>query len=561
VADKPSGRRGAALRLIAEYGEAAVNAVRRVLGNGASEASLRKGLQSAGYKPIKGLQDNPAIRAIQQAATPPTNTFVQTKVPDVPPLPGKGGKSRRKTTPAEVLAEASARTRAEAKARMSQGSPAERRAAREPYTIGPLSIDLDPALRNFSLKPGSGQSVTSQAAEQGFPVEGAAPFFAQHSSGYSTSWGDQAPTPMNFSAEYRDRTPEPDVPLLNEEAFPVGSGLFRMLGDATMANRDVLSVNGVPLVNPVSTYGGPRYGYQEQAVGNPLVWASDAGVEENEARMIRDWQNANPGQPLFGMHVNMGPSGSDFSHQTSAILANLIPNMDLSGDQLRLIDKYIRSGAEGLPDFAGFADDPALGLFDIVTRPGGDRKLITKRLANVTKEAQMAGVPGNLGALARLAVAEPGLRLAPLGSTGFSVAKIDPENFLRVDPALLSGAKRRLFEKSNEYASVLGEPVDFMRPDYNAGISGTMMGQMQSLIPVEIPFGPVFDRAKQITKSGTPTTSTMKFKSFATDPNSIITVTPEIQDKLGQYLYDVSKYKRLGWAEGGLAELSDKYEV
>jgi len=73
VADKPSGRRGAALRLIAEYGEAAVNAVRRVLGNGASEASLRKGLQSAGYKPIKGLQDNPAIRAIQQAATPPTS--------------------------------------------------------------------------------------------------------------------------------------------------------------------------------------------------------------------------------------------------------------------------------------------------------------------------------------------------------------------------------------------------------------------------------------------------------------------------------------------------------
>lgn len=489
----------------------------------------------------------------------PVHAFIATKVPEVAPLPGKGGRSRRKTDPLAVRKEASARVRAEAKARMAQGTPAERRAAREPYTIAPLTINPDPALQHFSLKPGSGQSVTSQAAEQGFPVEGAAPFFAQHPSGYSTSWGNNAPTPLTFSGEYRDRTPEPDIPMLDENAFPVGSGLFRMLGDATMANKDVLSVNGVKLVNPVSTYGGSGYGWQERAVGNPLVWASDAGVEENEARMIRDWQNANPGQPLFGVHVNMGPSGSDFSHQTSAVLANLIPNLGLSGDQLRLIDKYIRTGKEGLADFAGFAEDPAVGLFDILTRPGGDRKLITKRLSNVTKEAQMEGVPGNLGALARLAVAEPGLRLAPLGSTGFSVAQIDPENFLRVDPALLSASKRRLFEGSNEYANVLGEPVEFMRPDYNAGLSGTMVGRMQHLLPVEIPFAPVFERAKQFTKTGAPTTSTMKFKSFATDPNSIVTVTPEIQDTIGQYLHDVSKYNRLGWAEGGLAELSDRY--
>jgi hypothetical protein len=501
-----------------------------------------------------------AAKEAKDRAARARHTFVQTEVPVVPDLPGKGGKSRRKTKPAEVRSEASARVRAEARARLDQGATAaERREARAPYTIGPTVLDPDPELQRFSIKPGSGQSVTSQAAEQGFPVEGATPFFAQHPTGYSSSWGDASPSPFTFYGEYRNRTPEPDVPLLTEEAFPVGSGLFRMLGDATMANKDVLSVNGIPLVNPVSTYGGSRYGYQEKAVGNPLVWASDVGVEENEARMIRDWQNANPGQPLFGMHVNMGPSGSDFSHQTSAIIANLIPNMDLSGDKLRLIDKYIQSGKEGLPDFVGFADDPALGLFDILTRPGGDRKLVTKRLANVTKEAQLAGVPGGLGALARLSVAEPGLRLAPLGSTGFSVAKIDPENFLRVDPALLSGSKRRLFEDSNEYANVLGEPVEFMRPDYNAGLAGTMVGQMQHLLPVEIPFKSVFDRAKQVTKTGGPTTSTMKFKSFATDPNSIVTVTPEIQDTIGQYLYDVAKYKRRGWADGGLAELADRY--
>ena len=489
----------------------------------------------------------------------PRHEFMQTEVPSVPDLPGKGGKSRRKTTPAQIRDQIAARTRAEAKARLAVPDPAERRAIRDEYTIGPLSVDPDPALQRVSLKPGNQQSVTSQAMDLGVPVEGATPFYTQHPSGYSTSWGSDAPTPMNVTGTYRNRTPEPDVPMLNEGDIPIGAGLYRMLGDASMGNKDVLSVNGVKLVNPVSTLAGGRYGYQEHAIDNPLVWASDAGIQENDARMIRDWQNQNEGMPVIGMHVNMGSTGSDFSHQTSNILTNLIPNLGLSGDKLRAIDNYIRSGAEGLPDFEGFAEDPARGLFDILSRPGGDRKLVTKRLGNVTKEAQMAGVPGHLGALARLAVADPNLRLAPQGSTGFSVVQIDPSNFLRVDPALLSGSKRKLFEGSNEYGSVLGEQPKFMRPDYNSGFSGINLGQMQSLIPAEIPFGPVFDRAKQITKTGAPTSTTMKFKSFATDPNSIVTYTPEIQDKLGQYLHDAAKYKRLGWAEGGLAELSEKY--
>lgn len=533
-------------KLYHQYGVPFVDTVLGALGKDVDPVVAKKAVQAEAK--VQGIKPRPL------------HEFMKTEVPKVAHLPGKGGKSRRKTTPAQVRDEIAARTRAEAKARLAVKDPVARRAIRDEYTIGPPSIDADPELQRFSLKPGNQQSVTSQAMELGVPVQGVTPFYTQHPSGYSTSWGDNAPTPMNVTGTYRNRTPEPDVPMLNEGDIPIGAGLYRMLGDASMGNKDVLSVNGVKLVNPVSTLAGARYGYQEHAIDNPLVWASDVGVQENDARMIRDWQNENPGMPVIGMHVNMGATGSDFSHQTANILANLIPNLGLSGDKLRAIDDYIRAGADGLPDFEGFAENPALGLFDIVSRPGGDRKRVTKRLANVTKEAQLAGVPGHLGALARLAIAEQGLRLAPQGSTGFSVVQIDPENFLRVDPALLSGTKRKLFEGTNEYGGILGELPKFMRPDYNSGFSGINLGQMQTLVPAEIPFGPVFDRAKQFTKEGKPTTTTMKFKSFATDPNSIVTYTPEIQDKLGQYLHDVAKYKRLGWAEGGLAELADRYE-
>jgi hypothetical protein len=171
--------------------------------------------------------------------------------PQVEPLPGKGGKSRRKSTPEQVVSQASTRVRQEARARNQVKDPVERRAIRETYTVGPLKIDPDPELERFKIEPGNAQSVTSQAAEQGFPVVGMKPFSAQHPAGYSTSYGADKPDPLNFTAEYRNRTPEPDLPELTEADFPIGSGLYRMLGDATMANKDVISVDGVRLRSPV----------------------------------------------------------------------------------------------------------------------------------------------------------------------------------------------------------------------------------------------------------------------------------------------------------------------
>ena len=513
-------------------------------GRGAGKLAVKAGVDVTETSATKAATKK-ATKTAKKKVAPFTAT-----PPQVEPLPGKGGKSRRKSTPEQVVSQASTRVRQEARARNQVKDPAERRAIRETYTVGPLKIDPDPELERFKIEPGNAQSVTSQAAEQGFPVVGMKPFSAQHPAGYSTSYGADKPDPLNFTAEYRNRTPEPDLPELTEADFPIGSGLYRMLGDATMANKDVISVDGVRLRSPVSTYGGAGYGAQERAIGSPLVWASDAGFTENDARMIQDFYNANPGDPLFGLHVNMGPSGSDFSHQGSSVLAKMIPEMGYSGDTLRAIDDYIRSGAQGLPDFQGFAEDPDLGMFDLLTRTGADRKLVVKRLSDVNQKAQAAGVPKDLGALARLAVSEQGLRLAPQGSTGFSVAQIDPSNFFRVDPELLSKTKRDLFENTNEYANVLGEPVN-MRVDYNSGLSGTVKGQMENLIPAEIPFNPVFERAKKFDKNNNPTTSTMKFKSFATDPNSIVKVTPEIQDAIGEYLYRTKRFKKLGFACGG----------
>jgi hypothetical protein len=503
-----------------------------------------------------------ATKITPAPATPPAPAAPAT-VPAVPPKSSTsiakalGIKSKEELdalagsidTGANIQGMKSQRTRLEARAR--KDIPDAKTASRTSYTEQPLVVDVDPELANVSFLPGSTKSVTEQAAELGVPVTGRAPFFAQHPAGYSKSWGGNAPDPTTFTATYRDRVPGLVPDKLNADDFKVGSGLMALLGDATRTNSDLLSVMGVQLRNPVSGLGGSLYGLGERALGHRAAWSSNANIVEGQAKAIRDWQNANPGQDVYGMHVNMAPSGSDFSHQTSAVLANLIPNMGYSGDQLRAIDDYIRSGKSGLANFEGFAEDPALGLFDIMMRPGSERKRVTQRLSNVTKEAQAAGVPPHLGALARLAMAEQGLRFAPQGASGFGVVKFDRDGLLRVDPELLAKTKRNLFENNDEYRGILGGPAKLLRPDYKGVLMGDFVGQTERLIPAEIPFRSIFDRAALVDRSGNPTNAGMRFTSFKTDPSPIVTVTPEIQDNIGKYLDAIRKYGGVGYARGG----------
>ena len=458
---------------------------------------------------------------------------------------------KRRVSPAEAVRNMGERARAEARVRSTYATPSERRALREPYTIGPLKIENDPALANVEFVPGSQRSVTLQAAEKGVPVSGLKPFSAQHPEGYSRSWGAEKPDPTNFSATYRDRFPDTHAEPLSAEHFKVGSGLYPLIGDATMATRDILAVNGIPLSRPVATSGGSRFGWSQRNAGGNAVWSSGANIVERQAKNIQDWRNANPGHDILGVHVNMGPEGSDFSHQPAAVIAAMYPNLDLPDETKRALDAYIRAGKEGLPDFVGFADDPSLALFDLLTRYGSERKSIPKRLADVTKAAQAAGLPPHLGALARLAVAEPELRLAPQGASGFGVVKFAPKGFLQVRPELLSSTKRKLFE-TPEYADVLGGAPLFEPLDYNANLLGEVMGRTKHLLPAELLWPDVFGRAAAFTKTGKPTDTGMKWTSFKTDSMPIQTVTPELQDRIGEYLRAVDKYGDLAYAKGGL---------
>ena len=553
----PEAAEGLAKRVAAQFAEREATAATRASAKDALEAIMRQAPEGVDFaaKPARSLAVAPSV--------PPTPvSFIPSSLAakELPEITGKGGRSRRKTTPATIISDASRRVRAEAASRSASGAtPAERRAARAAYSDPPVQIDPDPFLAAVQLDPRL--SVTKQVAELGVPVVGAKPFFTKHSTGYSRSWGGNDPTPMNTTVEYRDRNPVAASRPLDESDLKVASGLFPMIGDNTGASRDVLSVNGIMLPGPVSLFGGSRFAQGQRAIGGTGGWGSDVARTEGYAKAIRDWMNENNGEDVFGLHVNMGPEGGDFSHQTGAVAANLLAGMNLPGDRMRAIDNYIRGTASGLSDFYGFADDPHAGLLDLLTRPGKDRATVLKRLGNVTKEGQAAGIPADIGALARIAAAEPGLRLAPQGATGHSMIKFDPYNLLQVNPEILSSTKRQLFTPaSNEYGGILGDAPIITHPDYNALLTGAHEGHYENLLPVETVFRDSFERAAAFDKNGRPTSPQMKWQSFLTDPNPIQTVTPELQDAVGDYLYKVSKFKKNGWAHGGAVRaLAGKY--
>ena len=100
--------------LTKEFGDAAAPAIRKIskaLGDGATPTAVRKGLKREGFEPIKGLSDNPAGRALQQAATPPKPKDKPLAARPAAPAPKKkkgalqtaASEAKKKDKPAEEI--------------------------------------------------------------------------------------------------------------------------------------------------------------------------------------------------------------------------------------------------------------------------------------------------------------------------------------------------------------------------------------------------------------------------------------------------------------------------
>lgn len=475
-----------------------------------------------------------AVREGEQAAkSVPAKRVPATVVAERAPI-------SRKRVPADVVSDFSTRLRREGAAR--RGHPRE-----GSFAVRTPDITPDPRLAAVKFTPGGARSATAQAAEMMVPVAGRAPFEAQHASGYSRRIHGTGGSPEGVEATYRRRVPEVETQVVAPSMVEEGAGLFPMIGDRTIGDLSLTSIGGLQLAHPVDLLGGGRFAWGQKGAGGSAGWGSDADRLAQQAMDIQDYMRAT-GKPVYGVHYAMGPESGDFSHQNTRALFGALNALDLPRSTLSVIDDYVRSGAKGVPDFVGFADDPHLALFDMLLRPGADRANLIKQFDKMpSKLAAAHGVPDIAGQV-RVAATEPELRWAPQGASGFSVVRFKPERFLSVDPGLLKPAiRRQVLERGDLLSDALPE---IPHPDYNAQLLvDELRGRTERLLPGEMLWRDPF---RAINEKGSATTTQTRQRAFETGGvRSIQRVDPELQDATEKYLEAVRGYPEHGFAKGG----------
>ena len=447
-------------RLYDEFGAPIVNKILQALGDGADEATVRKALRQQGYKPIS---QNEAAQALKQAASRPRTTTQSVRTPP----------------PATELA-------------------------------------VKPGRKGFATRfqPASKEPIVTQAGRAGLPVAGAeqmavahpSPFGAfatikpskpasEMSSGYLPA-EEIGPLPPGRNAPLA--VFDPDAP---RKTFSVedleNSMVVSLLGDRTSAGRRVVDIDGTP-VN-VMTYGGPRYGEFNEAMGSPAVWASERSPISSLRNQIRG--GLEQGLDVYGVYTAMGPRSLDQTTMMTDALLQQARARGIGGRDAAAFDSAMR---EVVPDFVGIGDPGAYQ--QLASLPQGQRLQFTQRMDNA--KLLEAGFPDV--SATRIALTEPELLDAPAGSSGFSVVKLGPESLKDFD-------------------------ISLPHPTYPVQMAGETVGRFPEMVPFDMVFSDLVSERRGAGAAAGKDLRALELRRPAQ------VVTPEQLERLLRYLEAVER--------------------
>lgn len=244
-----------------------------------------------------------------------------------------------------------------------------------------------------------------------------------------------------------------------------------LLGDRAAAGRVLLDIDGRPLTSPVTLEGGPEYMLTHTRYGDPnsSVWASGKSVISGLQKQIEFARDM--GRPIYGVNVLGSPTQVNFNTMLSeAILGQYDP----SGMTKKARKEFLRDLRTYAPDpkdphkIPGKAitetdlDDVNLLRAKLLAPGAGElRKAFVERLGR----APYVGMGFPDVSAARLAITDPELVNAPIGSAGYTIGRLDPaaralENTVREHktyPLGLAGEYEGSFEKPVDYRDIFTE--------------------------------------------------------------------------------------------------------
>lgn len=280
--------------------------------------------------------------------------------------------------------------------------------------------------------------------------------------------GKKLPMPvgdMKFTAVAN--VPKVDQRVISPESMQGGT-LVPAIGDRTAAGAMLYDVGGHRLTSPVQLEGGADFMRTHAPYGS--AWASDKGVITALAKKVRA---AGEVGDVYMPHVAMSHTSGDFSKMMSDALLEQMKSSTISKTAKLEFDRNMRRVR---PEWKGIDHPEAL---DQLKSNGAVRTAFVAE-TNLDQFANR-GFPNV--AQTRVAITDPNLINVPMHSSGYTVAKMNPEGLVISNPVAPHSTYST--QLGGQYAGGFAQPVprDIMFPDFYSGrraMSGDPAGDVRS---------------------------------------------------------------------------------
>jgi hypothetical protein len=280
--------------------------------------------------------------------------------------------------------------------------------------------------------------------------------------------GKKLPMPvgdMKFTAV--ENVPKVDQRVISPESMQGGT-LVPAIGDRTAAGAMLHDVGNRPLASPVQLEGGADFMRTHAPYGS--AWASDKGVITALSKKVRE---AGERGDVYMPHVAMSHTSGDFSKMMSDALLEQMKSSTISKTAKLEFDRNMRRVR---PEWKGIDHPEAL---DQLKSNGAVRTAFVAE-ANLDQFASR-GFPNV--AHTRVAITDPNLINVPIHSSGYTVAKMNPQGLVINDPVAPHGTYST--QLGGKYVGGFAQPIprDVMFPDFAAkrrALGADTAGDMRS---------------------------------------------------------------------------------
>lgn len=293
-------------------------------------------------------------------------------------------------------------------------------------------------------------------------------------------------------------------------------------GDGSATATTVKKLAGLPLEQPVNVWGGGRFG---ERFPN-LAYASMRGRAQDKQDQFTEASKATGGRTPLGVHVLMGEDSYNFMTPTTELMVGGAKAAGVPKKVWKKIDEEIAAikGKNGpaFPHFVGFSNNMQDAMSQLLGINGFSKEQsgpLRKAFLPIAKKAanRDQGFP-NLKDIID-AVAEPELRNAPVGTSGFSIFEGVPN------------------------ASLVPHEVNL---SYDSGIIGTNKGgidtQGVNVPSTEMFFDPYAEVSGRLNKHNEPFSDQQRRDTLWMDPKLYQVADQRWLDRVQGY---IEKQKRL----------------